>query len=568
MKEKVRTGSSGRKKKPIQANAKKDGDSKKAYEMFADVESDLEKLEASNAVRKSDNLSKRLEYTEHKLGKLETLLEITRSLNSTLNLNELLEMIMDSIIKLADTDRGFLMLADKAGDLQFRIARDRERSSLEQTDFAISYTIVNEVKQKGEPLFVSDLSESERFKNQESVLDLQLRTAVCVPLMLDDKVIGVIYTDSSRITNEFTISDLPIVTAFAAQTAVAIENAKLHGEVMLSRESLARENLELKERLSEKYEFDGIIGKSKAMQDIFSTIKKVAPLDTTILIQGETGTGKELIARAIHFNGGRKTNKLVTINCGAMPQELLESELFGHKRGAFTGATSDKAGLFETANEGTVFLDEIGDMPQPLQVKLLRALQDGEIRRVGENIPRKVDVRIIAATNRDLSEDIRNGNFRHDLFYRLNVVPITIPPLRDRAEDILPLIEHFLEMYCSKMKKGSVRMTAPAIKLLLNHMWDGNVRELENTVERALALCGDSKLLSAEHFPQLDPDSAAFESLERHKSLKEKLHSVEKQIIIDTLNKTEWNITKAAEVLEVTRQHLHNKIKQYNISQG
>jgi Nif-specific regulatory protein len=559
MKEKVDTESRDTKKRPPL---------KQADEMFAEAESDLEQLQASHTVRTSEHLSTELKKTQHKLGKLETLLDITRSINSTLNLNELLEMIVDSSIKLADTDRGFLMLADSADELQFRIARDREQKSLEKEDFTISHSIVNDVTEKGEPLFISDLSESERFKNQESVLDLQLRTAVCVPLLLEDKVIGVIYTDSNRITTEFTASDLPIVAAFAAQAAIAVENAKLHGEVILSRENLARENLELKERLSEKYEYDGIIGKSKQMQEIFSTIKKIAPLDTTVLIQGETGTGKELIARAIHFNSPRKTKKLVTINCGAMPQELLESELFGHKRGAFTGATSDKAGLFETANGGTIFLDEIGDMPQPLQVKLLRALQDGEIRRVGENLPRKVDARVIAATNRDLAENIRAGRFRQDLFYRLNVVPVTIPPLRNRSEDILPLTEHFLVKYTSKMNKGTMRITPPAVKLLLNHTWNGNVRELENTIERALALCGESKLLSAEHFPQLEPDSKAFEQLERHKSLKEKLQSVERQIIIDTLEKTDWNVTKAAEILEVTRQHLHNKINQYKIRQS
>jgi Nif-specific regulatory protein len=541
---------------------------KSADDFFSEAESDLDQLESTSTVRMGEELSVRLGVTQHKLDKLETLLGITRSINSTLNLNELLEMIIDSITHLAATDRGFLMLADKQGELQFRIARDRSKKSLEKDDFEISTSIVNEVTEKGEPLFISDLLENGRFKNQESVIDLKLRTAICVPLMLDNKVIGVIYTDSNRITHDFTMADLPIVSAFAAQAAVAVENAKLHGELILSRENLAAENIELKERLGERYQFDGMIGKSKEMQEIFSTVRKVAPLDTTVLIHGETGTGKELIARALHHNGPRKSKKLVTINCGAMPQELLESELFGHKRGAFTGASADKAGLFETANGGTIFLDEIGDMPLPLQVKLLRALQEGEIRRVGENTPRNVDVRVIAATNRDLTADIRDGRFRQDLFYRLNVVPVTIPPLRERTVDILPLTEHFLEKYMMKMCKSDIRIAPPAVKLLLNHAWNGNVRELENTIERAVALCGDSKILSAEHFPQLESDTAIFDQLERHKSLKEKLQSVEKQIVIDTLEKTGWNVTRAAEILEVTRQHLHNKIKQHGISQS
>ncbi len=543
-------------------------DTKSSDDFFDEAESDLKELESTSSVRMGEELSVRFELVQHKLEKLETLLDITRSINSTLNLNELLEMIIDSITQLADTDRGFLMLTDKRGELQFRIARDRDRTSLDKDDFEISSSIVNDVSKKGEPLFISDLLENDRFKNQESVIDLKLRTAICVPLVLDQKVMGVIYTDSNRITHNFTMADMPIVSAFAAQAAIAVENAKLHGELILSRENLAAENIELKERLGEQYQFDGMIGKSKEMQEIFSTIRKVAPLDTTVLIHGETGTGKELIARALHHNGPRKNKKLVTINCGAMPQELLESELFGHKRGAFTGATGDKAGLFETANGGTIFLDEIGDMPQPLQVKLLRALQEGEIRRVGENAPRNVDVRVIAATNRDLTADIRDNRFRQDLFYRLNVVPVTLPPLRERTVDILPLTEHFLEKYTRKMKKDDLRIAPPAVKLLLNHPWNGNVRELENTIERAVALCGDSKILSAEHFPQLESETAIFDQLDRHKSLKQKLRSVEKQIVIDTLEKTGGNVTKAAEILEVTRQHLHNKIKQYEISQS
>ena len=324
--------------------------------------------------------------------------------------------------------------------------------------------------------------------------------------------------------------------------------------------------MKLKQELSGKYEFSGIIGRSKAMQEIFLTIQKIASLSTTVLIQGETGTGKELIARAIHYNGSRKSKQLVTINCGAMPPELLESELFGHKRGSFTGATSDKAGLFETASGGTIFLDEIGEMPLALQVKLLRALQEGEIRRVGENFDRKVDVRVIAATNRELGEDVKTGRFRPDLYYRLNVVPIMIPALRQRREDILPLTEHFLEKYQSKMNKGHIDISSEAMKLLLVNQWQGNVRELENSIERALALCGDSKLLTPMQFPHLAPESGMFDQLEAGTSLKQKLKVVERQIIVEAIEKTNGKITKAAELLDVTRQHLHNKIKEYKIA--
>ena len=532
---------------------------------FADAESDLEDLEGSEAVRQSRDLSNQLTDSRHQVHKLEMLAEITQAMNSTLNLNELLSNIVDSTIKLADMDRGFLMLENAAGELEFRIARDSRQQKLGESEFEVSHTIIGEAAKKGKPLFISDIDKNGRYKDQESVLDLQLKTAVCLPLILDEKVIGVIYTDASRLSIEIDQEDMPIFSAFAAQAAIAIENARLHGELILSKENLARENLELKAVLSEKYEFSGIIGKSKPMQEIFSTIRKISPFDTTILIMGATGTGKELIARAIHFNGPRKTNRMVTINCGAMSPELLESELFGHKKGSFTGAVSDKPGLFETASGGTLFLDEIGDMPMPLQVKLLRALQEGEIRRVGENTVRNVDVRVIAATNRDLSEDIEAGRFRQDLYYRLNVVPITIPPLSERKEDILPLTLHFLEKYAAKMDKGKVGIEPDSMKLILTNSWPGNVRELENTIERALALCGDARTLSVIHFPQLDRGDV-LRTVDTQGTLKEKMRLVEKQFIIQALEETGGKITRAAELLAVTRQHLHNKINQYGLN--
>jgi len=538
----------------------------KVHEFFSDVEGDLRKIEESDAVKRDSQLSEKLLRSQRRLEKLERLTGVTRAMNSTLNLNELLAKIVDSIIALADTDRGFLMLRNRTGELEFRIARDSRERPLEQTDFEVSRSIIDEVAGKGEPLFISDLNKNGRFKDQKSVLDLQLQTAVCLPLKVEDRTVGVIYTDASRLGLEIAEEDMPILSAFAAQAAIAIENARLHGELVLSREKLARENQELKAELSEKYEFSGIIGKSKQMQEIFGTVTKIAPFETTVLIHGETGTGKELIARAIHFNSPRKTKPMVTINCGAMPAELLESELFGHKKGSFTGATSDKAGLFETANGGTLFLDEIGDMPIQLQVKLLRALQEGEIRRVGDNVSRSVDVRVIAATNRDLAGDIKSGRFRQDLYYRLNVVPITIPPLRDRTDDILPLALHFLEKYSVKMGKQAVEISPAAMKLLLSGTWPGNVRELENMIERALATCGDSKRLMPEHFPQIEKKEPVQDETAVEKSLKEKLRVMERRFILDALEGNGWKITRAAESLEVTRQHLHNKIKQYGLN--
>jgi Nif-specific regulatory protein len=538
----------------------------KSDEFFAEARSDIRELAASAPARAGENAARELEKMTHRIGKLEMLTDITKALNSTLDLDEVLEKIIDSTIQLADANRGFLMLADDSGVLEFRVARDREKRALEMEEFEISFSIVNDAADRGEPLFISDLLDDGRFKDQKSVIDLQLKRAVCVPLLLEQSVIGVIYADSDRLSPALAKDDMSIITAFAAQATIAVENAKLHGKVVHSQEALERENLKLRQELTGKYELSGFIGRSRSMQEIFLTIQKVASYTTTVLIQGETGTGKELIARAIHINGSRKSKPLVTINCGAMPKELLESELFGHKKGSFTGAVSDKAGLFEAASGGTIFLDEIGEMPLPLQVKLLRVLQEGEVRRVGENTDRKVDVRVIAATNRDLNDDVKKGLFRGDLYYRLNVVPITIPPLRERQEDIIPLVEHFLRKYGSKMNKTGVEISSEAMKFLLTNPWPGNVRELENSIERALALSGTSRLLAPEHFPHLAPGSGVFDRLTEGKSLKEMLQAVERRFIIEALEKTGWRVTRAAELLEVTRQHLHNKIKRHKVT--
>ena len=551
-------------KKPEQ-HPKERGRAARSDQFFAEVQSEIKDLEQLESVRAGAAAERELEKMTRKVGKLEMLTDITKALNSTLNLNEVLEKIIDSTIQLADADRGFLMLADARGALEFKIARDRDKQRLDKDAFTISFSIVNDVAQRGEPLFISDILEDTRFKDQKSVLDLQLKRAVCVPLVLEKTIIGVIYTDSSRFSPAFAKDDMSIISAFAAQATIAIENAKLHGTIVHSQESLAIENLRLRQELSGKYEYSGIIGRSRSMQEIFVTIQKIASLTTTVLIQGETGTGKELVARAIHFNGTRKSSPLVTINCGAMPKDLLESELFGHKKGSFTGAVSDKAGMFETASGGTIFLDEIGEMPLELQVKLLRVLQEGEIRRIGENVDRKVDVRVIAATNRDLEGDMKAGLFRRDLYYRLCVVPITVQPLRSRREDVLPLTEHFLEKYETKMNKSGVKISPEAMQILLTNPWPGNVRELENSIERALALCGDSKMLTPQEFPFLVQESESPRRADEGKTLKERLRAHERQIIVETLEKSNGRVSKAAEILEVTRQHLHNKIKFHKI---
>lgn len=342
------------------------------------------------------------------------------------------------------------------------------------------------------------------------------------------------------------------------------------------RERLRRENIRLREEVSREYSFANMVGKSEKMKATFETIRKVAEFKTTVLIQGESGTGKELIARAIHYNGPRAKGPFIAINCGAIPQELLESELFGHAKGAFTHAVRSKKGLFEEADGGSLFLDEIGELPHHLQVKLLRALQDEEIRRIGEARPIPVDVRIIAATVHNLSEEVARGRFREDLFYRLNVLCINVPPLRERKEDIPYLVDHFIKKNNKKLGLNVEGITARAMERLLLHPWPGNVRELENAIERGMVLCEGKRIdledlsLEEEGLASVCQGTGIDGILERNGSLsiKEWSREIEKRLILKALERTDGNRTQAARLLEISHRALVYKIREYGIRHG
>ncbi|MGO8995641.1 MAG: sigma-54-dependent transcriptional regulator [Polyangiaceae bacterium] len=333
------------------------------------------------------------------------------------------------------------------------------------------------------------------------------------------------------------------------------------------REALRRENLALKEQIREGNQYESILAKSPQMVDIFRTITKVADFKATVLISGESGVGKELVARALHSRSSRKGAAFVAVNCGAIPENLLESELFGHKKGAFTDATSDRRGLFEEANGGTLFLDEIGELPLNLQVKLLRVLQEENIRRVGDSKDMKVDVRIVAATHRDLGAEAKAGRFRDDLYYRINVLAIAIPPLRSRREDIALLVDHFLARNNARMGTRIRGLSAEARKLLQEYGWPGNIRELENTIERAMVLA-EGDMLEIGDFPErireaLDPVQMQLASGEL--SIKKTNYAIEEILIRRALTKTKGNRTRAAEILEISHRALLYKIKDYKI---
>ena len=349
-----------------------------------------------------------------------------------------------------------------------------------------------------------------------------------------------------------------------------IDEIKIVIKRAIKQQRLEIENLSLRKHLRKKYKFENIIGDSDAIQEVFQLIEKVSDTDSTILIRGESGTGKELIAKAIHFNGYRKEKPLIPVNCGAIPEELLESELFGHVKGAFTGATSARVGRFELAHNGTIFLDEIGDMSPSLQVKVLRVLQEQEFERVGGTNTIKVNVRIIAATNQDLENAVIEKRFREDLYYRLNVIPINVPPLRKRKSDIPLLIHHFIERFNKEKKKNVEQLTQDVIEALLQYDWPGNIRELENTIERLVILKGKGKIsirdlpekllrgAQIKSFPRLDipEDGICFKTV---------VTEFEKELIIQALNKSDWVKNKAAKMLNLKRTTLVEKMKKTHI---
>jgi transcriptional regulator with PAS, ATPase and Fis domain len=336
----------------------------------------------------------------------------------------------------------------------------------------------------------------------------------------------------------------------------------------LEKRRLAQENLRLQQEIERGYRFAGIVGQSKQMQDLFTLLRSLAETDVTAIIHGETGTGKELIARAIHYNSPRRTRRFLAVNCGALAETLLESELFGHEKGAFTGATTQRKGIFEIADGGTLFLDEIGEMALSTQVKLLRVLQDGEFQRVGATDTIKVDVRVVVATNKNLNEQVNEGCFRADLYYRLNVLPLRIPPLRERLEDIPLLVSHFIDKHNAKLNKQVSGVTSEASALLMAYHWPGNVRELENVIQRMLVIATKDTLDVADLPAEIRGAAAPGKAMDLKEIARETAGHAESSIILDALARSGGNVTHAAKALGISRATLQNKMKAYNLRSG
>ena len=417
---------------------------------------------------------------------LSALMKVSTAINAVRGLDPLLERLLELLFEVVPAQRGAILLCIEnsiEGGPVFGL--DRKRGKDQPVN--VSRTIVQQVFRDGVAILASDAAAQPTLAS-ESFIQTQAHSVLCVPLVMIDRKLGVLYLDTTA-RNQFNKDHLQLVTAIAAIAAVAIENARHF-------EWLEEEN----ERLLADVNIEhNMVGEGEAMQRVYSFIAKVAPTDATVLIDGESGTGKELAARAIHRNSKRAQKSFVAVNCAALTESLLESELFGHERGAFTGAIAQKKGRFEIASGGTVFLDEIGELSPALQVKLLRVLQEREFERVGGTVTIKADVRVIAATNKNLEDAMAANEFRHDLFYRLNVVSLEMPPLRDRREDILLLASYFVEKYgamCNRKLKG---ISPDARTALLAYDWPGNVRELENTIERAVVL-GTSDFILTKDF--------------------------------------------------------------------
>ena len=405
--------------------------------------------------------------------------EFSERLLGNYDLDSLLSDLLDTVIDVTGADKGFLILCD-GERLRVPAARTARRADIDEPADMLSDSIVQRTIRDRQPLIIADALADEQWNASLSVVNLKLCSVMCVPLLDRGSLLGVLYVGNDNVVDMFAGADLEVLTIFAAQASLILRNALLVNELKLD---VAR----LKGALDKK-RFGELIGSCDSIRDVFRRVDKVASADISVLVTGDTGTGKELIAREIHVRSSRADGPFVTINCGAIPENLLESELFGHVRGAFTGATQTKEGKFHTAHKGTLFLDEIGEMPLNLQVKILRALQDRVVTRVGDTRPQTVDIRVIAATNRNLAEAIRDSQFREDLYYRLNVVTVDLPPLRDRGEDILLLARYFLERYAVDFDRKVKGYGPNAITAMRRYHWPGNIRELENKVKRATIL--------------------------------------------------------------------------------
>lgn len=491
--------------------------------------------------------------------------EVSKILAESLDLKTTMDSILHLLNKYMKMNRGTISLLDlETETIGIEVAYGLSKEAKAKGTYRIGEGITGKVVQTGEPVVVSDIGQDSRFLDRtKSRGDIKKRkiSFMCVPIKIEGNTIGALSVDEVFRGTQHFEEDLRFLNIIASVIAQAV---KLNQLVKKDKQILIKENIDLREKIKERYQVENMVGNSNAMQHIYSLITQVAQTNATVLIRGESGTGKELVANAIHYNSLRANKPFIKVSCAALPENLLESELFGHEKGAFTGATESKEGRFEWADGGTLFLDEIGELSQNLQIKLLRVLQAKEFERVGGKKTIKVNVRIISATNRDLEKEIKKGNFREDLYYRINVFPVYMPPLRERKDDIMLLADYFLERLCKENNKNINRISTPAIDMLVSYHWPGNVRELENAIERAVILCNENVIRSQHLPPSLQ--TAEVTKTGYKKGLTEAVENLEREMIIEALKETNGHQGKTADKLQITERILGYKIKNHNIT--
>ncbi len=491
-----------------------------------------------------------------------TLYELSDIIYSERDVGALIEEVVDSVVEITSCERCFLKIFEEGKNVRLAIARDSDKKQIEEEKENINKKVVEVAAETGNAICITQLLVSDPEEEKESG-SFETTSILCVPLKSKDKVLGIMYLDDTKTDSYFTTDDASLLSSLGERVGVALENNLLFTELKESQEKLLQD-------LRGRFKFDEILGNSPQMVEVLKTVADVADTDATVLIEGESGTGKELLARAIHFNSSRSKKPFVPINCAAIPETLLESELFGYEKGAFTGAEQRKQGKFEVANGGTLFLDEIGEMSPLLQVKILRFLQSRQFEPLGSNKLKKSDVRIIAATNKDLLSRVKENKFREDLFYRINVINIKLPPLRERRLDIAPLAESFAKKFGKKNAKNIKGIDPEAFNVLSRYSFPGNIRELENIVERA-AILAQNEWIAKEDLPKTLFEGNDFDykinipqNYGELKALKKKtIEEIEKSFLNHILMKNDNIISKAAEEARMHRVELHRLINKY-----
>jgi len=506
----------------------------------------------------------KIQQVKVKVDALTLLFDISQVLDQSMDIRDVVGPVLEAIAKHMGMVRGTItLLSRQSGEISIEAAYGLSSLQKEKGKYKIGEGITGKVVKTGRPAIVPKISEEPEFLDKTGARNKLKRkdmSFICVPIKIGNEVIGTLSVDRLFSGEEALDENVRLLSIIASMIAQAV---KLRQEAQEERERLMEENVRLQEELKDKFRPSNIIGKSHAMNNVYDMVGQVCKSNATVLILGESGTGKELVASAIHYNSLRAKKPFVKVNCAALPEGVLESELFGHEKGAFTGASERRKGRFELASGGTIFLDEIGDITPAMQIKLLRVLQEKEFERVGGTATVKVDVRLIAATNRHLEELIKTGGFREDLYYRLNVFPIHLPPLRERKTDVLLLANYFVDKYSKLNHKKIKRISTPAIDMLMSYHWPGNVRELENCIERAVLVSND-EVIHGHHLPPTLQTAEASGTVHAG-TLPEALDNLERELLLDALKFTRGNKAKAARQLGISERLMGIRVNNHNI---